>query len=66
MSVPRLASSIHSDAVQKIGLAYGRVCDAVRKPDNKYEFAGTLLGSRRPFGDMRVLWQVLGVDEGEM
>ncbi|KAG9015159.1 Golgi transport complex subunit 6 [Tulasnella sp. JGI-2019a] len=63
MSVPRLASSIHGDAIKRIGVAYGRVCDAVRKPENKYEFAGTLLGSRRPFGDMRVLWQVLGVDE---
>ena len=43
-------------------MAYGKVCDAVRKSQNRYEFAGTLLGSRRPFGEMRVLWQVLGID----
>ncbi|KAG8983873.1 Golgi transport complex subunit 6, partial [Tulasnella sp. 427] len=62
LSVPRLASSIHIDALHHIGRVYGRICDQVRKPENKYEFAGTLLGSRRPFGDMRVLWQILGVD----
>lgn len=62
LSVPRLASSIHIDALHQIGLVYGRICDEVKKPENKYEFAGTLLGSRRPFGDMRVLWQILGVD----
>ncbi|KAG9013500.1 Golgi transport complex subunit 6 [Tulasnella sp. 427] len=62
LSVPRLASSIHTDALHQIGRVYGRICDQVRKPENKYEFAGTLLGSRRPFGDMRVLWQILGVD----
>ena len=66
LTVSRLASSIHSDAIHKIGLAYNRVCDAVRKPENRYEFAGTLLGSRRPFGDMRVLWQVLGIDDSEI
>ncbi|KAG8913144.1 Golgi transport complex subunit 6 [Tulasnella sp. 417] len=62
LSVPRLASSIHTDALHQIGRVYGRICDEVKKPENKYEFAGTLLGSRRPFGDMRVLWQILGVD----
>lgn len=43
-----------------------QVCDAVRNSENRYEFASTLLGSRRPFGDTRVLWQVLGVDEEDV
>ncbi|KAG8901207.1 Golgi transport complex subunit 6 [Tulasnella sp. 403] len=66
LAVPRLSASIHGDAIHKIGLAYSRVCEAVKNPENRYEFAGTLLGSKRPFGDMRVLWQVLGVDEDDL
>ncbi|KAG8970571.1 Golgi transport complex subunit 6 [Tulasnella sp. 419] len=63
LSVPRLSTMVHRKALHSVALEYGRVCDAVRKPENKYEFSGTLLGSRRPFGEMRVLWQVLGIDE---
>lgn len=63
LTVPRLATLIHRSALKKIGHAYGRVCDEVRKPKNKYEFATTLLGSQRPFGQMNVLWQVLGVQD---
>jgi len=37
----------------------------VRDPENKYEFATTVLGSKRPFGQMSVLWQVLNVSDSE-
>lgn len=65
MSTPTLASRIHRAALQRIGKAYGAVADAVRDPSNKYEFATTMLGAKRPFGQMNVLWQILGVEEGE-
>ncbi|KDQ13474.1 hypothetical protein BOTBODRAFT_111408 [Botryobasidium botryosum FD-172 SS1] len=64
LSVPRLVTKVHRAALARIGRAYGTVCEAVKKAENRYEFASTLLGSRRPFGQMSVLWQVLGVDEG--
>lgn len=66
LSVPSVASRIHRGSLARIGRAYGRLCDAVREPANKYEFASTLLGSRRPFGQMAVLWQVLGISEAEV
>lgn len=63
LTVPRLATLIHRSTLKQIGIAYSRVCDEVRKSENKYEFATTLLGSQRPFGQMNVLWQVLGVQD---
>lgn len=63
LSVPRLATLIHRSALKQIGEAYGRICDEVRLSGNKYEFVTTLLGSQRPFGQMNVLWQVLGVQD---
>ncbi|KAF8518194.1 oligomeric complex COG6 [Gautieria morchelliformis] len=63
LTVPRLATLIHRSALKKIAEAYGCICDQVRNPGNKYEFATTLLGSQRPFGQMNVLWQVLGVQD---
>ncbi|KAF9507141.1 hypothetical protein BS47DRAFT_1351988 [Hydnum rufescens UP504] len=49
ISSARLSSRIHRTTLRRIGEAYGTV---------------TVLGSRRPFGQMSVLWQVLGVGEG--
>lgn len=40
----------------------------MRKPENKYEAAATVLGSERPFGQVHLLWQIFGIqeeDEGE-
>ncbi|KIM33186.1 hypothetical protein M408DRAFT_325989, partial [Serendipita vermifera MAFF 305830] len=62
LSLPRLGTLIHRTALERVARAYGKLCQAVREPKNKYEFSGTLLGSRRPFGQMNVLFQVLGVD----
>lgn len=63
LTVPRLATFIHRSALKKIGETYSHICNEVRNPGNKYEFATTLLGSQRPFGQMNVLWQVLGVQD---
>ncbi|KIJ51335.1 hypothetical protein M422DRAFT_26752 [Sphaerobolus stellatus SS14] len=63
LTVPRLATLIHRSALKRLGQAYGRICEEVKAPKNKYEFASTLLGSQRPFGQMNVLWQVLGVQD---
>jgi len=58
---PTISSRIHREALRKVGQAYGVVADAVRNPANKYEFATTVLGTKRPFGQMSVLWQVLNI-----
>lgn len=63
--LPRLGTLIHRTALERVARAYGRLCNAVRDPKSKYEFSGTLLGSRRPFGQMSTLLQVLGLDELE-
>lgn len=43
--------------------AYQVICEEVRKPENKYEAASTLLGSERPFGQVHLLWQIFGLEE---
>ena len=40
------------------------ICAEVKKPENKYEAAATLLGSERPFGQVHLLWKIFGL-EGE-
>jgi conserved oligomeric Golgi complex subunit 6 len=41
------------------------ICEEVKKPENKYEAASTLLGSERPFGQVHLLWQIFGLEEEE-
>ena len=41
------------------------ICEEVKKPENKYEAASTLLGSERPFGQVHLLWQIFGLAEEE-
>ena len=41
------------------------ICEEVKKPENKYEAASTLLGGERPFGQVHLLWQIFGLDEEE-
>ncbi|CEL55748.1 Conserved oligomeric Golgi complex subunit 6 OS=Cryptococcus neoformans var, neoformans serotype D (strain B-3501A) GN=COG6 PE=3 SV=1 [Rhizoctonia solani AG-1 IB] len=59
---PRIATRIHQAALERVGRVYLRVVEEVRAPKNKYEAPQSLLGSRRPFGQEAVLWQVLGVE----
>ncbi|GJJ08446.1 hypothetical protein Clacol_002664 [Clathrus columnatus] len=63
LAVPRLATLIHRTALKELGDYYGSLCAMIKDPKNKYEFASTLLGSQRPFGQMDVLWQVMGVED---
>jgi hypothetical protein len=46
-----------------MGRAYQLVCEEVKKPENRYEAASTLLGSERPFGQVHLLWQIFGLEE---
>ncbi|KAG8816460.1 Golgi transport complex subunit 6 [Serendipita sp. 401] len=62
LSLPRLGTQIHRAVLKRVALAYDRLCKAIRDPKNKYEFAGTLLGGRRPFGQIGTLLQVLGLE----
>ena len=43
--------------------AYELICEAVKKPENRYEAASTLLGSERPFGQVNLLWQIFGLEK---
>lgn len=63
LTVPRLATLIHRSALKELGNHYEKICVAIKDPKNRYEFASTLLGGQRPFGQMDVLWQVMGVED---
>lgn len=61
----RLAEHVHRAALRTLVASYERICTEVRKPENKYEAANTILGAQRPFGSLQALRQILGVDEAE-
>jgi hypothetical protein len=65
-SNPRIATRIHQAALEQVGRVYLTVVEEVRAPKNKYEAPQSLLGSRRPFGQEIVLWQVLGVENSDL
>ena len=73
MHAPRLARlaaqplhrRVHHAALARLGRAYARVCVEVRRPENRYEAAATLLGGERPFGQVHLLWQIFGLQEEE-
>jgi len=46
-----------------VAKAYSKLCEEVRKPENRYEAASTLLGTERPFGQVGVLWAIFGLEE---
>ena len=60
---PSLHSSIHHVALVRVAKAYSKLCEEVRKPENRYEAASTLLGTERPFGQVGVLWAIFGLEE---
>lgn len=39
------------------------MCEEVRRSENRYEAGTVLLGGERPFGQVGLLWQILGVEE---
>lgn len=54
---------IHHAALARLAKTYRTICEEVKKPQNRYEAAATLLGSERPFGQVHLLWQVFGLTE---
>jgi len=56
---------VHQAALERLAGTYARVCEEVRRAENRYEAAATLLGGERPFGQVRVLRQILGLREAE-
>ena len=65
LTLPRLHTQIHHAALKRLAKAYQRICEEVRRPENRYEAGSTLLGSERPFGQIHLLWQIFGL-HGEM
>ena len=63
LTVQSLHTRIHQAALERLAHTYERVCEEVKKAENKYEAAATLLGSERPFGQVRLLWQIFGLQE---
>ncbi|KAJ8080656.1 Golgi transport complex subunit 6 [Marasmius tenuissimus] len=63
LTVQRLHTKMHHAALGKMAKAYENICEQVRKKENRYEAASTLLGSERPFGQVGLLWQIFGLSE---
>jgi hypothetical protein len=63
LTVQRLHSQIHQAALERMAHAYQLICEEVKRPENRYEAASTLLGSERPFGQVHLLWQIFGLDD---
>lgn len=65
LSVQSLGTRIHRAALARLVRTYHGFCEEVRKPENKYEAAATVLGSERPFGQVHLLWQIFGMQDEE-
>lgn len=63
LAVQSLASRVHRAALARLVKTYLSLCEEVRRPENKYEAATTVLGSERPFGQVHLLWQIFGIEE---
>ncbi|EIN07029.1 oligomeric complex COG6 [Punctularia strigosozonata HHB-11173 SS5] len=62
LNLQKLHTRIHQAALQRLAKTYKRICDEVKRPENKYEAAATLLGGERPFGQLHLLWQIFGLE----
>ncbi|KAJ7770875.1 oligomeric Golgi complex subunit 6 [Mycena maculata] len=62
LTAQRLHIKIHQAALERMARSYQVICEQVKKPENKYEAASTLLGSERPFGQVNLLWQIFGLE----
>ncbi|KAI0822772.1 oligomeric complex COG6 [Trametes gibbosa] len=63
LTVQSVAARVHEAALERVAETYSRVCEEVKRPENKYEAGATVLGSERPFGQVRLLWQIFGLQE---
>ncbi|KAF9476408.1 oligomeric complex COG6 [Pholiota conissans] len=65
LTVQKMHTQIHQDALVRLAKEYKMICEEVKKPANRYEAAATLLGSERPFGQVHLLWQIFGLEDKE-
>lgn len=65
LTIQSLNARVHHAALERLVDSYQRMCEEVKKPSNKYEAGATLLGSERPFGQVRLLWQIFGLQDQE-
>ena len=63
LAAPGVQARVHQAALSRLAGAYERVCEEVRRAENKYEAGATVLGSERPFGQVHLLWQIFGIEE---
>lgn len=63
LTVQRMHAKIHQEALARLAKTYKTICEEIKKPENRYEAASTLLGRERPFGQVHLLWQVFGLEE---
>ena len=61
----KIHEMIHQEALRRVAKAYKSLCSQIRKPENRYGDASTLLGGERPFGRVDLLYQILGLEEEE-
>ena len=64
LSVQKIHEWVHQEALRRVAKAYESLCKQIRKPENRYEAASTLLGSERPFGRVDLLYQMFCLEEG--
>ncbi|KDQ56782.1 hypothetical protein JAAARDRAFT_70472 [Jaapia argillacea MUCL 33604] len=65
LTAQRLHTRIHQAALERLANTYKLLCELVRKPENGYEAASTLLGSQRPFGQIHLLRQIFGLPDDD-
>ncbi|KAH8107098.1 oligomeric complex COG6 [Cristinia sonorae] len=65
LTVQSLSTHIHQKALERLVKTYKWFCEEVKRPENRYEAAATLLGSERPFGQVHLLYQIFGIEEVE-
>ncbi|KAJ7071469.1 oligomeric Golgi complex subunit 6 [Mycena amicta] len=63
LTAQRLHIQIHQAALRQMARSYELICEEVKKPENRYEAAATLMGSERPFGQVNLLWQIFGLEK---
>ena len=65
LAIQSFGTRVHHAALERLANSYQMLCEEVKKPSNRYEAAATLLGSERPFGQVRLLWQIFGLQDQE-
>ncbi|KAI6030195.1 oligomeric complex COG6 [Pisolithus marmoratus] len=64
LSSATIAGRVHRAALRRLVRAYEKLCEEVKSGTAKYEAGSLLLGRERPFGQVGLLWQIFGLEEG--